>query len=107
MPERERRRRQPIELDLALEMDLGDAARTDDVRRTADYAAVERSVRAAVEGAEFRLLERLAMVAAQAALAADRRVRAADVRAVKRPGAMPRTRQVAVELRLTRANDVP
>ena len=47
VPDRERRTPQRIDLDLALELDLRAAARTDDVRRTADYWAVERHVRAA------------------------------------------------------------
>lgn len=89
-------------LDLVLELDLRAAAWTDDVAETADYWAIEKQVRAAVEKEEFRLLERLAATAASAALAADRRVRAVEVRASKRPAVMPRTRRVVVELRRSR-----
>ncbi|MBI4346407.1 MAG: dihydroneopterin aldolase [Elusimicrobia bacterium] len=102
VPDSERAARQPVELDLALELDLRRAARTDDFRRTADYWAVERAARAAVEGGSFRLLERLADAAARAALAADRRIRAVTVRAAKRPAVMPKTARVVVELRRAR-----
>ena len=102
VPDRERAKRQRVELDVTLELDLCAAARTDDVRASADYRAVERRVREAVESGEFRLLERLADAAARAALAADRRIRAVRVRAAKRPAVMPKTARVVVELRRTR-----
>lgn len=102
VPAWERANPQPISLDLALELDLRAAARADDVRRTADYWAVEKAVRRAVEGTPFKLLERLAEAAARAALAADRRVRAVVVRAAKRPAVMPKTGRVVVELRRVR-----
>ena len=102
VPDWEPKKPQPITLDLVLELDLRAAARTDDVRRTADYWAVEKAVRAAVEGGTFRLLERLADVAARAALAADRKVRSVSVRAAKRPAVMPKTGRVVVELRRAR-----
>lgn len=103
VPAWERAKRQAVELDLELELDLGPAARTDDVRRTADYWAVERAVRASVEAGSFRLLERLADAALRAALAADRRIRAVRVRAAKRPAVMPKTRRVVVDLRRARS----
>ena len=102
VPDGERRRPQPVELDLTLELDLRAAARTDDVRRTADYWKLEREVRSAVESGRFRLLERLAETAARAALAADRRIRSVRVRAAKRPAVMPKTARVVVELRRSR-----
>lgn len=105
VPDWERAKRQPIELDLELELDLRAAARTDDVRRTADYWAVERAVRKAVEGGSFRLLETLAYAALRAALGADKRIRAAGVRVVKRPVVMPRTGRVVVEIRRTRGSE--
>ncbi|MBI4425010.1 MAG: dihydroneopterin aldolase [Elusimicrobia bacterium] len=103
VPEAERRKPQAVELDVALELDLRPAARSDDVADSADYWAVEKRVRAAVESAEFKLLERLAEAAARAALAADSRVRAVEVRAAKRPAVMPRTGRVVVEIRRSRA----
>ncbi|MBI4346427.1 MAG: dihydroneopterin aldolase [Elusimicrobia bacterium] len=102
VPDGERARRQPIVLDLELELDVSRAARTDDVLDTADYGAVEKAVRSEVEAGSFKLLERLAETAARAALGADSKVRAVTVRAVKRPAQMPRTLRVAVELRRTR-----
>ena len=98
VPDWERKKSQPVELDVILELDLRAAARTDDVRRTVDYWAVEKAVRAAVEAGTFRLLERLADAAARAALAADRKARAVTVRASKRPAVMPKTGRVVVEI---------
>lgn len=102
VPAWERRRRQAIELDVELELDLRAAASADDVTKTADYWTVEKAVRDAVEGGEFKLLERLAEAAARAALAADPRPKAVVIRAMKRPAVMPRTRRVVVELRRAR-----
>ncbi|MBI5201047.1 MAG: dihydroneopterin aldolase [Elusimicrobia bacterium] len=101
VPDWERKNPQPIELDLTLELDLREAARTDDVRHTADYWVVEQAVRRAVQG-PFRLLERLAEEAARAALAASLKVRAVTVRAAKRPAVMPKTGRVVVEIRRAR-----
>lgn len=62
---------QPLELDLDLEVPLDTASETDDVADTVDYGEVAVAVAAAVQGAEHALLERVAAVAADAALAVD------------------------------------
>ncbi len=62
---------QPLELDLDLEADLGAAAASDDVGDTIDYGEVSLAVAAVVQATEHALLERVAAVAADAALAVD------------------------------------
>ncbi len=102
VPAAERRRRQKVLVDVGLELDVAPAARADDFRLTADYWAVEKAVRAAVEAGERQLLETLAEQAAAAALKAAPLARAVSVIARKRPAVMPRTREVAVSLRRAR-----
>jgi len=48
---------QPIEVDIALEMDLREAAKTDDIKRGVDYRKVCDLVRQILEQNSFRLLE--------------------------------------------------
>jgi dihydroneopterin aldolase len=78
LPE-ERERAQPLELDLDVAVDLRAAGRTDDLGDTVDYGALCTVVTEIVAGAEPLLLERLATLVAEGALAADDRVRAVDV----------------------------
>lgn len=74
----ERARAQPFELDLDLEVDLGPAARSDDLADTVDYAAAVDAARRVVAGGGFALLEALAQAVAEAVLA-DPRVVAVTV----------------------------
>lgn len=102
VPASERRRRQWIELDICLEADCARAAAADDFRLAADYWAVEKAARAAVEAGERQLLETLAEQAAAAALRAAPSARAVRVIARKKPAVMPRTRLVEVSIRRLR-----
>ncbi|TBR17564.1 dihydroneopterin aldolase [bacterium] len=102
VPDRERRKRQRVVLDLTLSLDLAAAALSDDLKDSVDYGAVEVAVRRAVEAGEFKLLERLADAALDAALAVDGRIRGASVRAVKQPAVMPKTEAVVVHLSKSR-----
>ncbi|MDE2292833.1 MAG: dihydroneopterin aldolase [Elusimicrobia bacterium] len=102
VPDDERRRRQRILLELTVSADLEDAARSDDPADAPDYHGLEKAVRAAVEKGSFRLLERLAAAAADAALAFDPRLKGVAVGAMKRPAVMPRTREVWVRLSKSR-----
>lgn len=58
--EHERLAPQPLEIDLVLHADLGDAARTDALDDTIDYGAAVTAVELAVAGSSDLLLERLA-----------------------------------------------
>ena len=102
VPAWERRKRQTVTLDLTLSLDLKAAALSDDLKDSVDYGAVEAAVRAAVEKGEFKLLERLADAALDAALAVDARIRGASVAAAKRPAVMPKTESVVVHLSKSR-----
>lgn len=75
----ERAAAQPLEIDLDLEADLSAAAASDDVADTIDYGEVSMAVAAAVQATEHALLERAATIAADAALAVDRRAIAVTV----------------------------
>ena len=98
VPAPERRRRQRILIDLGLEVDAARAAAGDDLREAVDYRAVEEAARAEAESGELALLETLAERVAAAVLRAQPRVASLTVRAHKSPAAMPRTREVVVEL---------
>lgn len=81
LPE-ERARPQPFELDLDVSVDLGVAARTDELEDTADYGALLEAAVAAFTGSSHRLLERAAAAVADALLAQPR-VEAVEVRVRK------------------------
>lgn len=98
VPAAERAKRQTVLVDLALELDLRAAGRSDDFRNAADYWALEKAVRREAEGRERCLVEALAEDLAALALRLERRARSVRVRVLKRPAVMPRTRAVVVEL---------
>lgn len=58
--EEERSRPQVLLVDIAIELSIADAARSDDVEETVDYDSLVNDVVAEIEGTERRLLERLA-----------------------------------------------
>ena len=99
----ERANAQPLELDVDLELSLTAAAESDDVADTVDYGEVSLAVAAAVQGAEHVLLERVAVVAADAALAVDARSEAVTVAVRKlRPPIPLDVASTGVRLRRTR-----
>lgn len=64
LPE-ERTRKQPLEFDINIGVDLARAAATDDLSETLDYGLVCQSIEDLLEEEQFLLLERLAPVAAE------------------------------------------
>lgn len=102
VPPAERARRQVIHLDLGLEVDAAQAAARDDFRRAVDYGSVEKTARAEAERGERCLVETLAERVAYAVLKSQPLASAVTVRAHKTPAAMPKTREVVVEIRRTR-----
>ena len=78
LPE-ERGRSQPLELDIDVHVDLTAAAVSDDLVDAVDYGAVCDAAVGAVTAAHVGLLERLAHLVAEAVLAVDVRVIAAEV----------------------------
>lgn len=75
----ERAGAQPVEIDLDLDVDCSKAAASDSVDDTVDYGAVTLAVADAVTDGSHDLLERLASLAADAALGVDDRSSAVTV----------------------------
>ncbi len=101
LPE-ERERPQPFEVDLDIELDLAPAAASDALDDTLDYGALSEAVVAVVEESGCRLLERLATLIAEVALA-DARVGAVTVSVRKlRPPVPIDLSTAGVTLRRTR-----
>lgn len=75
----ERASAQPLELDVDLAVDLTAAAASDSVSDTVDYGAVGLAVAEAVTADEHDLLERVAALAADAALRVDLRTTSVSV----------------------------
>lgn len=98
----ERTRAQPFEVDLDLSVDLGAAARSDDLADTVDYGAVVDAAAAVVEGAHCALLERLAGCIADDVLALDPRISSITVQVTKLRPPVPRDLATA-SVRLTRS----
>lgn len=90
----ERKTRQEVVLNIALEFDGARAARTDDLKDTLDYAGLKHRVVEAVEKSKFRLLEKLADAVLRIVMS-DPRVLAATVESDK-PGALHLADSVSV-----------
>jgi dihydroneopterin aldolase len=82
----EREQGQDFLVDVALEVDLDQAARSDDLTDTVDYGRLAQTLVAIVSGEPVNLIETLADRLAAACLAAGDRVEAATV-TVHKPGA--------------------
>jgi len=96
----ERKVRQTVVLDLAIETDLRRPGRTDRVEDALDYKAVSKRVQSLVKASRYRLIEALASAVARVLLE-EFRARRATVR-VEKPGALRGARTVAVEITRTR-----
>ena len=100
----ERASAQPLELDIGLELSLRVAAESDDVGDTVDYGEVSIAVASAVQATDHALLERVAAVAADAALGVDDRSEAVTVAVRKlRPPIPLDVASTGVRLRRTRS----
>ena len=103
VPSAERARAQKLLVDAGLELDARPAAERDDFRQAVDYWAVEKLIRDEAQAGERALIETLAERLAAAVLRAQPLVTAATIRVRKTPAAMPKTREVVVEIRRARA----
>lgn len=102
----ERRRLQPVWLDIALYGDWRRAGLRDRLEDTVDYAALAAELRRELDGREFRLLEAVAETAAAVCLR-DPRVVAVELQAAKRPPASVKgLTRFAVTVRRTRPRRV-
>jgi dihydroneopterin aldolase len=94
---------QPIEIDVDVHVDVGAAAASDDLAFAVDYGAVCDAVVAAATAGHTGLLERLAVVLADAVLAVDPRIAAAEVVVRKlRPPVPHQLRTSGVRVRVDR-----
>ena len=93
----ERTTPRPVLFQVALDLDTRPAAATDALPDALNYELVESALRRLAADGRFHLLETLANRAADAMLALSPAIRAVTLRAEK-PGALPHTRSVAVEV---------
>lgn len=84
----ERQRGQSFVVDVTLDLDLAEAAATDDLAATVDYGQLARQVADAASGGPHQLLETVAGRVLEVALT-DPRVRAAEVTVEKPHAPLP------------------
>lgn len=94
--EEERREKQDVVINIALDADLRPAAKSDRFEDAVDYRAINKRLLALVEGSSFHLVESLAEAVAAACLETRCVVRA--VVRVEKPGALRFARSVGVEI---------
>ena len=99
--EEERRLGHHFSMDVALELDLAPAGRSDDLRETVDYGDVCRRALSIGEGPPVQLLERLAARIADSCLDEYAAVAAVEVAVRKRLPPLP-ANVSAVEVRIRR-----
>jgi len=98
----ERAQAQEFRVDIRVEADLTDAARTDHLEDTVDYRQLRAAAREAIEGESKKLLESLAGEIAERILRLPR-VQGVSVRIAKRPASMQPIEAAAVRIYRTRA----
>lgn len=98
----ERRLKQEVVLNIALECDLAAAGLSDRLADTVDYARLKNRIAAAIGRSRYFLIERMATRVAAICLG-DARVAAVTV-TVDKPGALTQARSVAVQIRRERAD---
>lgn len=98
VPEAERARPQRLLLTLLLGLDVSAAARTEDLARTVDYAAVAKEVREWLAAREWKLIETIAVQVAERLLAAHARRGVVRVVVEVKKFILPGTRHVAVRV---------
>ncbi len=92
----ERRERQDVIINIVMECDHSEAARTDRLENAVDYKSIKKQIVALVEKSRFQLLETLADRIAKLCME-NRGVQKATV-TVDKPGALRFARSVAVEV---------
>lgn len=93
---------QEFKVDIEIEADLTEPARTDRLVDTVDYTKVRAAAREVIEGPPMHLLESLANAIAERVLLMPR-VEAVSVRVAKRPPSMQPIEAAAVHIKRTRA----
>jgi len=95
VPLKERRRLQPVQIDLKLQLNLRPAGRLDRVDKTLDYAAVAQEVKALIRSRSFHLVEALAESIAKRLL---QKFKPASVRVRIRKFSVPSATSVGVSI---------
>lgn len=98
----ERANAQDFKVDIEVDSDLVEPARTDRIEDTVDYTRVRAIAKEVVEGESASLLETLADRIARRVLDLPK-VRAVSVRVAKRPASMQPIDAAAVHIKRTRA----
>jgi len=98
----ERETAQEFVVDLAVDCDLRESSRTDNITDTIDYRELRAIVKGVIEGPSMRLLEAMAGQIADRVLEVPG-ARAVSVRISKRPASMQPIAAAAVHINRTRA----
>lgn len=98
----ERGQAQEFKVDIEVECDLAQAARTDRLEDTVDYTRIRAAAKEAIEGESFKLIESLAQRIADRVLQLAA-VKSVSVRIAKRPESMRPIDAAAVHIKRTRA----
>jgi len=101
LPE-EKERAQPFRFDVEVEADLSDAGQSDDLDHTINYGALADEIVAAVTGAEYTLIERMAQVVVDVVFAHERATAVTVEVSKLRPPVAHLLEQSAVRIRRTR-----
>jgi dihydroneopterin aldolase len=101
---RERRRRQPIRLDLALGLDLSAAGQTGRIAKTADYSRVADEVTSLLRYREYQLIEVATEELAAMLLGVHSMLEHVEVRLEKPAALQGRARAASVQIRRTQSD---
>ena len=101
--EKERELKQNLFLDIEMDLDFGDAANTEDVSHTVDYAHVSDAIEAWVQERKFQLIETLAEQGCQLIFDRWSSVQRCYIK-VKKPAAVPQAQHAAVSVNRFRSS---
>ncbi|WP_455364297.1 dihydroneopterin aldolase [[Eubacterium] cellulosolvens] len=94
--ESERREKQDILINIEMSLDFQEAARTDDITKSANYKEINKKIIPLVENSQYFLVETLAEKIAQICLE-NSKINKVKV-SVEKPGALRFARSVGVEI---------
>ncbi len=96
----ERLTKQRITVDIAMDIDLSAAGKSDSIKDTVDYRVVAKAVTAEVNSSSYKLIEALAARLAEICMASER-VQSVEV-TLRKPGAVRNAAAVGVTVRRSR-----
>ena len=101
--EKERELKQNLFLDIEMDLDFGDAANTEDVSHTVDYAHVSDTIERWVQERKFQLIETLAEQGCQLIFETWPMIQRCYIK-VKKPAAVPQAQYAAVSVNRFRSS---